>query len=230
MARKRALTIVGGDDDDTDPTSATYNPLRAAHCWFNERLFNGRLPRCMLSLRNHGKAFGYFASERFGTAAGDVTDEIAMNPRFVLSRPLPDVLSTLVHEMTHEAQAHFGKPSRNGYHNREWGRIMKSVGLHPSNTGLPGGRETGQQMSHYIMAGGPFEAACDALIATGFALRYGDVWQSKERKPDSAVKLTCPTCGIVAKAKPDVHLTCTDCDTAMVCPGGATVADLRAAA
>jgi hypothetical protein len=28
---------------------------------------------------------------------------------------------------------------------------MESIGLVPSNTGLPGGKRTGQQMTHYIM-------------------------------------------------------------------------------
>jgi hypothetical protein len=29
-------------------------------------------------------------------------------------------LSTLVHEMAHLQQNHFGKSSRTGYHNKEW--------------------------------------------------------------------------------------------------------------
>ena len=54
-------------------------------------------------------------------------------------------LSTLVHEMTHLQQQHFGKPSRSGYHNKEWGLLMRAVGLIPSSTGEPGGKETGQR-------------------------------------------------------------------------------------
>ena len=40
--------------------------------------------------------------------------------------------------MTHLEQAHFGKPSRNGYHNKEWADLMERVGLMPSDTGAPG--------------------------------------------------------------------------------------------
>jgi hypothetical protein len=32
---------------------------------------------------------------------------------------------------------------------------MKEIGLHPSATGEPGGKETGKHMSHYIVSGGP---------------------------------------------------------------------------
>jgi hypothetical protein len=69
-------------------------------------------------------------------------------------------LSTLVHEMTHLDQRHFGKPSRAGYHNKEWAKLMRDVGLIPSDTGAPGDKEVGQRVSHYIEAGGRFERTC----------------------------------------------------------------------
>ena len=47
--------------------------------------------------------------------------------------------------MTHLEQHHFGQPSRNGYHNKQWAELMKSVGLFPSDTAQPGGKETGQR-------------------------------------------------------------------------------------
>jgi hypothetical protein len=58
-------------------------------------------------------------------------------------------LSTLVHEMVHVWQQHCGTPSKRGYHNKEWATKMKSVGPQPSSTGMVGGKETGQRMSHY---------------------------------------------------------------------------------
>ena len=60
--------------------------------------------------------------------------------------------------MAHEWQYHYGRhQSRGAYHNREWAGEMLRLGLHPSDTGRPGGRVTGQQMTHYIMPGGRFE-------------------------------------------------------------------------
>jgi hypothetical protein len=103
----------------TDPTSATYPPLQRAFDHFDRLLLQNRLPRCLLTLRNHGKAHGYFSARRFATADGEESDEIALNPRDIRTRPLIDVLSTVVHEMVHLDQHHFGQPSRNGYHNRQ---------------------------------------------------------------------------------------------------------------
>ena len=42
------------------------------------------------------------------------------------------------------------QPGRTGYHNREWASKMLEVGLVPSDTGQPGGKQTGQHMTHYI--------------------------------------------------------------------------------
>jgi hypothetical protein len=47
---------------------------------------------------------------------------------------------------------------------------MKAIGLYPSNTGAPGGRETGHQMQHYIVSGGRFAEVFAALAATGWRL------------------------------------------------------------
>ena len=110
-----------------------------------------------------------------------------------------DILSTLVHEMCHCFQQHFGTPPRRGYHSREWAAQMISIGLMPSDTGEPGGKQTGQGMSHYIIEGGPFDRAAEALLASGFCLN----WQSaaavaqagKGAKERSKTKYSCPSCG-----------------------------------
>jgi hypothetical protein len=164
------------------PTPETYEPLAIAYDFFNERLFDGRLPRCLMTLRIHGRAYGYFSYQRFGEVDGTKYHEIALNPRYTLQREPREVLSTAVHEMVHCQQFEQGKPSRNGYHNKEWARMMKVVGLHPSHDGKPGGKQTGQTCSHYITDGGPFDLACAELLATGLQLLYGDVSALPERK------------------------------------------------
>jgi hypothetical protein len=106
----------------TDPTRSTYQGLTEAYDFFNERLFGGRLPRCLITMQRQKGAFGYFAGKRFGSRDGaEVTDEIALNPAHFRSRTTEESLSTLAHEMCHLEQEHFGKPGRTSYHNREWG-------------------------------------------------------------------------------------------------------------
>jgi hypothetical protein len=108
-----------------DPTSKTYDGLTEAYAFFNARLFDGKLPSCLITMQRKAKAYGYFAGGRFGSKDGsEIADEIALNPTHFKGRGLEDSLSTLVHEMAHLWQHHFGKPSRTGYHNKEWAACM----------------------------------------------------------------------------------------------------------
>ncbi len=201
-----------------NPTQRTYKTLDDAYRFFNKRLFAGKLPGCLITMQRSKKAYGYFAGGRFGSVDGkEVADEIALNPSHFGQRTTEQSLSTLVHEMVHLQQHHFGKPSRVSYHNKEWAQMMKVVGLIPSSTGAPGGREVGQQVSHYIAEGGPFARACAELIGKGFDALYIERWSDNSearRKKKSASKTcyTCPDCGVKAWAKPEVSLICGDCD------------------
>lgn len=206
----------------TNPTKKAYNDLTVAYDFFNGRLFGGRLPPCLITMQRKNKAYGYFAGGRFGTRDGEeVTDEIALNPSHFKARSDADSLSTLVHEMVHLQQHHYGKPSRAGYHNKEWAVMMRAVGLIPSDTGAEGGRETGQAVSHYIERGGAFERACADLVSRhGFTVPYIELWEEgagrkRKAKAASKTKYTCPGCGANAWAKPKTRLVCGDCDEAM---------------
>lgn len=139
------------------------NPGLAFHCRFqtlyadfNRELFENRLPPAVITLQR-GKGYrGFFAHRRFKTPNGKTIDEIALNPQVFGRISMRILASTLVHEMVHLEQAHFGTPGRGGFHNKEWGDLMRRVGLEPSSTGRPGGRTIGVRMTHYIVPGGRF--------------------------------------------------------------------------
>lgn len=141
----------------SSPTEATYDELQIAFDFFNTHLFDSQLPQCLITLQREKRTYGYFSPERFINSDGEKTDEIAMNPAYFAICPPEEVLQTLVHEMTHLWQYHFGKAGRAGYHNKEWAFKMESIGLMPSATGKEGGAKTGDKMSDYIIKGGRFE-------------------------------------------------------------------------
>ena len=202
-----------------DPTRVTYVGLTDAYDWFNRKLFDGALPAALITMQRRRGSYGYFAAERFGTRdRSDIVDEIALNPVHFEARSDDKILSTLVHEMCHLWQFRFGKPSRSGYHNKEWADRMESLGLMPSSTGGAGGKRTGQRMSHYIIEGGAFDLACRRLLEGGFKLN----WQSLDpaangRGPDrSKTKFICLECGQNAWAKSGASLLCGLCGEIMV--------------
>jgi len=67
-----------------------------------------------------------------------------------------------VHEMCHAWQYEYGKPGRNGYHNKEWAAKMMEVGLQPYNIRKPQ-IGTGDAVSDKIITGGRFEKAFEAV-------------------------------------------------------------------
>jgi hypothetical protein len=214
------MSNTGHNLPDT-PTAETYGALETAYNFFNDRLFGGRLMPCLFVMqRGKSNRNGHFHAEIWQSqkVEGYAADEMSINPNTLQSRSITDLLSTLVHEMTHLEQHHSGEPSRNGYHNKEWGKLMDAVGLTPSNTGEPGGKRTGQQMTHYIEDGGPFDQACSELLETGFLIPWLSVDttpEPKERKASTRTKFTCQGCNANAWGKPELIIHCGPCEERM---------------
>jgi len=150
-----------------------------AYDHFNEALFENILPYCLITLQREKHTMGYFSRDRFANRSGRKTDEIALNPSYFAVCGVDEALQTLVHEMCHLWQYHFGKPGRGRYHNKEWADFMESIGLMPSDTGALGGRRTGDKIDDYIIPGGSMEAAIVSLKAKGFELQWMDRFIAK---------------------------------------------------
>lgn len=205
---------------DTEPTTITereYRVFQVAYDFFNAELFGSSLPHVLVTFQRHAKAKGYFSPERFVSREGEgkpsTAHELAMNPDVFTGRSDKLILSTLAHEMVHVWQQSHGKPPRRNYHDKQWAAKMKEVGLYPSTTGEPEGKEVGQSVTHYIVEGGAFERAFSKLEATGFRLNWQSLPFSEERKKKakSKTKYTCPQCDANAWAKPDTALICGTC-------------------
>lgn len=158
----------------SDPTKDTYEELNRAYEFFNERLFDGKLPACMITLRARGKSLGYYHGQRFLHPDGRTTAEIALNPEAAAYMSPIQCLSTLVHEQVHLKQDHLGLAPRRAYHDKWFAAEMLRVGLITSDTGAPGGKSTGQSMSDYIELGGLFESTAKEFIANGFSAIWYD--------------------------------------------------------
>ena len=198
-------------------TPVEYSGLQEAYDHFNGTLFDGKLVDVFITYQRHAHSRGHFAPDRFsGRTAVGGRHELALNPDHFVGRSDEEITSTLVHEMVHVWQQQHGKPASRGYHNKQWAVKMKEVGLQPSNTGGAGGKETGQQMSHYVIPGGCFAGAFAELAAMGWRLNLESAHRAG---PDggrkSKTKFTCFGCGQNAWGKPDLAVTCTPCGIEM---------------
>ncbi len=228
------------------PTVQAYSELQQAIDHFNAELFGGELPTCLVTLQRKRRTYGYFSRKQFVDSRGATTDEVAINPAFFVVVPIAEILQTVVHEQMHQWQVCFGKPSRRGYHNKEWAKEMERIGLMPSNTGKPGGKRTGQRMADYVIPGGLFEVAMKKLLGTGFGITWKDLRPDTEQlalvvagqvpEVDPAEleqigvnlhpepppvrttrrKYTCPKCEKSVWGKPKLKVICGDCSLLFV--------------
>jgi predicted SprT family Zn-dependent metalloprotease len=158
------------------PTSKFYGLFQYLFDSYNEFLFNNELKDCLIVITRKKNVMGHYAYKRWFHIDDNDTDELALNPNMFLKFPLMEICQTLVHEMCHGWQYHYGKPSRAGYHNKEWAEKMISVGLMPSANGQVGGKTTGQQMSDYPIIESDFITFSEELINNEvFAQLYYEV-------------------------------------------------------
>jgi hypothetical protein len=207
-----------------------YQDLRTLYDAANTTLFHGTLPPCMIGLRYKAKAQGWFSQACWGRRTLGPADDptiamIVLNPAVFNAQTDAQILSTLVHEMVHLWQAVYttqAKDLRPGYHDREWARKMVEVGLMPSSTGRPGGKQTGMRMNDYVLETGPFQAWYRDLTTTIDPDTSIIVWQETRRlvsRPPSVkkVKYVCPgpDCEVKAWAVEGTQLICGDCQEEM---------------
>ncbi len=205
-------------------TVSEYKAFQLAYEFFNRELFETKLPQVLVTLQRKPKMIGHFAAEMYEDRGGNaVIHEIALNPDGFVNKTDEQILSTLVHEMVHVWQRTFGNPGRRTYHNGEWAHQMKHVGLYPSSTGKPGGKEQGEKMSHYIINGGPFQLSCAKLVSLeGFNLGWqsrGIAEPGKELKKTGRLKFMCPNCKALLWAKPGSQFICYRCFMALLLRG-----------
>lgn len=164
-----------GDQITHSPTREAYAELDKAYAFFNTALFDDRLPDCLITLQRSHDTLGYFLPNQFVNRSASNAHEIALNPSYFAIRSLPETLSVLVREMLSlDQHLNSAKPPRRRYRNKEWADMAEAVGLMPSDTGLPGGKRTGDGVLVYIIDGGAFDLACTQLLDDHFVLSWID--------------------------------------------------------
>ena len=169
------------------PTAETYSELEQAFAHFNRCLFGSGLPEVIFTYQRNRRTYGYFVPERFGKKGGQRSHELAINPVYFVLRPPVVILGHLVHNMCHIWQFEHGTPGCPGYHNQEFASIMKEVGLLPSDTGAPGGKETGEKIGQSVIPGGKFEAGAKELLESSWSLSWFDRFPPAEERPGGDV-------------------------------------------
>lgn len=197
---------------DTKPTMQQYGGFQKAYDYFNETLFNSELSPCILTFnKKNKKTMGYFSANKWITKE-QKTHEICLCRDF-LDAPLKEIFSTLVHEMCHQWQQEFGKPSRSGYHNTQWADKMEEVGLKSievSKEGIPTGNRIGQSCSDEIIENGPFIKAFE-IMPEEIQIPWKVIPDLTAKKAKTnKIKYVCG-CNNKVWGKPKLEIVCVKC-------------------
>ncbi len=180
--------------------------------FFNDNLFEGRLPHVILNFsRSSAKTIAFLKPKTWSPESGEdkaSISEISLSPRF-LDRSKKETFSTIVHEQCHLWQHTFGTPGRPGYHNMEWAEKMLEVGLKPITAN---GKMTGQSVSHEILADGKFEKVFKVIekeLKLPFLVLNENI---KNPSKASRSKYSCSKCMAIVYGKRNLKIVCGVCN------------------
>ena len=190
----------------------------------NERYFDGTLSKPVITIQSTPRAYGHYTLYDAWSVDGDKGMREINIGAGTLSRPIENVVATLLHEMVHYWNDNHGIKdcSRgNTYHNRKFKEKAETCDLH---------------IEHHPTYGWSLTSPTDALMefcvennlteirlcrndgisirgtgtgATG--TRAGTATGATGRKKNSTRKYYCPCCGMSVRATKTVHIGCLDC-------------------
>lgn len=208
-------------------TQREYTMLQRAYDLFNDQLFDGVLPDCLITLRSHPNSKGFFVADQFaGRKSDEKICEIALNPDSFGISSDEEILSNLLHEMVHVWNHYYGIPTKPGYHSRSWAKKMLELGLKPISYDH-GSVNTGYRVDHEIINGGRFQKLAHQLLNKGVEFGWQSVKPLKhndetepifcaEKKESSKTGFSCPSCSQKAWAKSAANLVCGCCNKRML--------------
>ena len=168
-----------------------------------------------------------FATDRFSFRVGKFgKHELALNPDGFIDQTDEQIVRRWCTRWSHVWQ-HAHRQARSARLSQQgMGREDEGDRLAADHTGMVGGKETGQRMTHYIIPDAAFITAFAKLAATGWKLNLQSAHHAGGKKaPNSKVKFTCPSCAQNAWGKPDLAITCTPCGLDMLAERAAADAD-----
>jgi hypothetical protein len=210
-----------------EPTETQFTAYQQMFDYFNSRLFENSLPKCMLSFsRRRSSSHTLFTAGQWCEEVGSVTPEISLNLKQLCEDEPRKVMAMLVAQMVHLWQEIYGQPSQKGYYNREWAEKMAAIGLIPSATGSPGGRQTGRGIKPCIEEKGQFEQAFREMPVDFFLPFRPSAFEGKKRNGYSIkVMYRCTGCGAKVWGKGGLEIFC-GCGRVFACESGDVKAGL----
>lgn len=193
----------------------------------NEEYFEGALARPTITIQSTPKAYGHFSlrDDTWLSKTG-ATHEINIGAG-TLSRPIEEVVCTLIHEMVHYYNYVNGIQdcSRgNTYHNKKFKETAEACGLIVRHSDKYGWSHTapGDELLQFCLDNDLSDILINRNEFTGFQITGTGTHSGVNTigitppRTSSSRKYICPCCGMSVRATKVVHIGCLDCDVQMV--------------
>ena len=188
----------------------------------NLEYFSGELEMPTITVQSTTGAYGHITTSRiWHTDRGEATYELNIGADY-LSRPIENVVATLIHEACHlYALMHGIKDTSNRgvYHNRKFRDLAVARGLDIQRHEKYGWSITSptDETLRFCLGHNLPEIRC----TRGGGYSYTGVGAGKAGsgavpKKSSSRKYVCPVCGAIVRATRIVNIMCMDCSAKMV--------------
>lgn len=195
--------------------SADTKRLEEAYAVLNRNYFNSALPMVMITIQSSLKTFGHCTTKKIWASGEERYYELNLSAEHI-SRPIENVLATLVHEMVHiycMENRIKDTSNHNRYHNKNFKEEAEKRDLKIDYAPSIGWSVTNptEAFIQNIKVWGLYDACENYRLGAVMGGRNG-----KTRKPSSTRKYQCPQCGISVRATKDVNILCMDCGIQML--------------
>ena len=191
----------------------------------NEEFFENELSRPTITIQSTPKAYGHFSlrEDTWVSKLGG-THEINIGAG-TLSRPIEEVVSTLLHEMVHYYNYERGVQdcSRgNTYHNRKFREEAERRGLIVEHSDKYGWSHTSPSdlLLDFVLENDLSDILINRNEFSGFQMggteTHSGTSITPTAKKSSSRKYICPCCGTSIRATKKVNIGCLDCGVPMI--------------
>ena len=192
----------------------------------NKEFFESALSRPTITIQSTPRAYGHFSlSENTWISKLGGTHEINIGAG-TLSRPIENVVATLLHEMVHYFN-HINQVqdcSRgNTYHNKKFKQEAEKRGLVVSHIDSYGWSHTepSDTLLEFVLENNLTDILINRNENYGFSMggtgtHDGGTQTTISPRTSSTRKYICPCCGMSIRATKEVRIKCMDCDKQMV--------------
>ena len=191
----------------------------------NETFFENKLSRPTITIQSTPRAYGHFSlrEDTWVSKLGG-THEINIGAG-TLSRPIEEVVSTLLHEMVHYYNYERGVQdcSRgNTYHNRKFREEAERRGLIVEHSDKYGWSHTSPSdlLLDFVLENDLSDILINRNEFSGFQMggtgTHSGTSITPTAKKSSSRKYICPCCGTSIRATKKVNIGCLDCGVPMI--------------